>query len=131
MRPLRVPVMKGRWPCVPDIILVVISGTAQARAAQESGCAHVAQEIFADRGYTEDGLLMDRHLPGAVIHDPAEVCARILAMLRAGAIITVNGTHLPAQIDTICLHGDTRGAVVLAQALRAALGAEWHICGPL
>jgi lactam utilization protein B len=62
--------MKGRWPCVPDIILVVISGTAQARAAQESGCAHVAQEIFADRGYTEDGLLMDRRLPGAVIHDP-------------------------------------------------------------
>jgi 5-oxoprolinase (ATP-hydrolysing) subunit A len=114
---------EGALAVCPDIILVVISGTAQARAAQDLG-ARVAQEIFADRGYTEDGLLMDRRLPGAVIHDQAEVCARILAMLRAGAIITAHGTHLPAQIDTICLHGDTRGAVVLAQALRAALGAD-------
>lgn len=111
---------EGALAVDPDIILMVISGTAQARAAHSLG-ARVAQEIFADRAYTEDGLLMDRRLPGSVLHDADEVCARIVAMLRAGAIITAQGTHLPAQIDTICLHGDTPQAVELAQALRRAL----------
>ena len=106
-----------------EIILMVISGTAQARAATALG-ARVAHEIFADRAYAEDGLLMDRRLPGAVIHDADQVCARILAMLRGGAIITAQGTHLPAPIDTICLHGDTAGAVDLARALHTALTAE-------
>lgn len=104
----------------PDIILMVISGTSQARAAKALG-ARMACEIFADRAYSEDGLLLDRSLPGAVIHDPATVCRRILAMLQASAIITAQGTHLPAQIDTICLHGDTPQAVTLAQTLRDAL----------
>jgi len=114
---------EGALAVDPEIILMVISGTAQARAARALG-ARMAQEIFADRGYSEDGLLMDRRLPGAVIHDADQVCARILAMLEAGAIITAQGTHLPAQIDTICLHGDTHGAVALAQALHARLTAE-------
>lgn len=107
----------------PDLILMVISGTAQARAGATLG-ARMAHEIFADRAYTNDGLLMDRRLPGAVIHDPEAVCARVLAMLRAGAIITSQGLHLPAQIDTICLHGDTTGAVALARALHSAIKTE-------
>lgn len=114
---------EGALAVDPDIILVVISGTAQARAGAELS-ARMAHEIFADRAYTEDGLLMDRRLQGAVIHDPDVVCARIVAMLRAGAIITSNGTHLPARIDTICLHGDTTGAVALARALHSAIQAE-------
>ncbi|MCC5964230.1 MAG: LamB/YcsF family protein [Rhodobacteraceae bacterium] len=114
---------EGALAVDPEIILMVISGTAQARAAQALG-ARIAHEIFADRAYTEDGLLMDRRQPGAVIHDPDQVCARILDMLRAGAIITAEGTHLPAQIDTICLHGDTAGAVALARALHDALRRE-------
>ena len=114
---------EGALAVDPEIIVMVISGTAQARAAKALG-ARIAHEIFADRAYTEDGLLMDRRLPGAVIHDADQVCARILDMLRAGAIITAQGTHLPAPIDTICLHGDTAGAVALAQALHAALVAE-------
>ena len=61
---------------------------------------------------------MDRRQPGAVLHDPDEMAARILAMLRAGAIITAQGTHLPARIDTICLHGDGPSAVATARALR-------------
>ncbi|MCH8466387.1 MAG: 5-oxoprolinase subunit PxpA [Roseinatronobacter sp.] len=114
---------EGALAVDPEIILVVISGTAQARAAQALN-ARLAQEIFADRGYDEAGLLLDRRLPGAVIHDADEICARILTMLRAGAIITAQGRHLPARIDTICLHGDTPGAVELAKALHAALWAE-------
>lgn len=107
----------------PDLILMVISGTAQARAGAALG-ARMAHEIFADRAYTNDGLLMDRRLPGAVIHDPDAVCARVLAMLRVGAIITSQGLQLPAQIDTICLHGDTTGAVALARALHSAIMTE-------
>ncbi len=104
----------------PDLILVVIAGTAQARAADTLG-ARSAAEIFADRGYDEDGRLLDRRAPGAVLHDPATVTDRVLAMLRAGAIITAQGSHLPTRIDTVCLHGDTPDAVAMARALRAAL----------
>ncbi len=105
-----------------DIIIMVISGTAQERAARGLG-ARIACEIFADRAYAEDGQLMDRRLPGAVLHDPDSIAARILEMLRAGAIITAQGTHLPARIDTICLHGDTAGAVALARTLHTGLQA--------
>jgi UPF0271 protein len=111
---------EGALAVDPEIILMVIAGTAQARAAQALG-ARLAHEIFADRAYTEEGLLLDRRLPGAVLHDPAQICARILDMLRAGAIITARGTHLAARIDTICLHGDTAGALEIARALRGAL----------
>lgn len=104
----------------PDIILMVISGTAQDRAARSLN-ARMACEIFADRAYTEDGLLMDRRQPGAVLHDPDDMAARVLAMVQAGAIITAKGTHLPARIDTICLHGDGPSAVATARKLRETL----------
>lgn len=63
-------------------------------------------------------------VPGAVIRDTNAVCARIIVMLEAGAIITAQGTHLPARIDTICLRGDTAGAVSLARALHSAIKAK-------
>lgn len=106
----------------PDLILMVIAGTAQERAARAMR-GPIACEIFADRAYGEDGLLMDRRTPGAVLHDAGTIAARILAMLSAGAIITARGTHLPARIDTICLHGDTPDAVDIARALRDAIAA--------
>jgi len=111
---------QGALAVDPDIILMVIAGTQQQAAASALG-ARIAAEIFADRAYAEDGQLLDRRLPGAVLHDPATIGARVLAMLNAGAIITEQGTHLPAQIDTICLHGDTPEAVEIARALRDAL----------
>jgi 5-oxoprolinase (ATP-hydrolysing) subunit A len=119
---------EGALAVDPDIILVVITGTKQDTAARGLG-ARMANEIFADRAYSEDGLLMDRRLPGAVIHDADAVCARILAMLEARALITAQGTHLPVQIDTICLHGDTPETVKLAYSLRTALeGAGMTLC---
>ena len=119
---------EGALAVDPDIILVVITGTKQDTAARGLG-ARMANEIFADRAYSEDGLLMDRRLPGAVIHDADAVCARILAMLEARALITAQGTHLPVQIDTICLLGDTPETVKLAYSLRTALeGAGMTLC---
>ncbi|MGY6534907.1 MAG: LamB/YcsF family protein [Pararhodobacter sp.] len=113
---------EGALAVDPDIMLMVIAGTAQQRAAEALG-ARIACEIFADRAYDDTGLLMDRRKPGSVLHDPDAIAARMVAMLRAGAIITASGLHLPARIDTICLHGDTPSAVLLARRLRAALEA--------
>lgn len=104
----------------PDLIIMVLAGTAQERAVAALGC-QAACEIFADRAYNDDATLVDRSLPGAVIHDPDQASARVVEMVRAGAIITRSGRHIPARIDTICLHGDTPRAVAIAQTTRAAL----------
>lgn len=101
----------------PGIILVVLAATPMEAVATELG-ADYAAEIFADRAYNDDATLVDRSKPGSVLHDPAEVGARMEAMLRAGAIITESGKHIPSRIDTICLHGDSAEAVAMAGALR-------------
>ena len=106
----------------PDIIIMVLAGTAQQAAATELGCK-MACEIFADRAYNDDATLVDRSLPGAVIHDAALAAKRMVAMVQAGAIITESGKHIPTRIDTICLHGDTPEAVDIAIATRTALEA--------
>lgn len=104
----------------PQIILMVLAGTQQQVAAQELG-ARVACEIFADRAYNGDATLVDRSLPGAVIHDPEQAGARVLDMVQAGAIITESGAKIPTRIDTVCLHGDTPTAVAIARQVRAKL----------
>ena len=107
----------------PDLIVMVLAGTAQQRAVQALGCAW-AGEIFADRAYNDDATLVDRSLPGAVIHDATLAGARMARMVRAGAIITETGKQISTRIDTICLHGDTAGAVDIARSVRAALEAD-------
>jgi len=104
----------------PDIIVMVLAGTAQQQAVEALGCA-AACEIFADRAYNDDATLVDRSLPGAVIHDPMIAGQRMVEMVREGAIITQTGKRIPTRIDTICLHGDTPTAVKIATDVRAAL----------
>ncbi|GGE37884.1 LamB/YcsF family protein [Actibacterium pelagium] len=106
----------------PDIVIMVLAETAQARVVQELGC-NWAGEIFADRAYEDDATLVDRKKPGAVLHDPDLAAERILRMVEAGAIITESGKHIPTRIDTICLHGDTPEAVQMAKVVRARLKA--------
>ncbi len=101
----------------PDIIIMVLAATAMEEVTRELGC-NWAGEIFADRAYNDDATLVDRSLPGAMLHDAETAAPRILEMLKAGAIVAENGKHIPCQIDTICLHGDTPGAVALARGLR-------------
>lgn len=104
----------------PDLIIMVLAGTQQQGAVAELGC-NAACEIFADRAYNDDATLVDRRLPGAVIHDPHVAGQRMLEMVRAGAIITQSGAHIPTRIDTICLHGDTPSAVQIAAQVRDML----------
>lgn len=106
----------------PEITIMVLAGTAQQAAVSELGC-RAACEIFADRAYNDDATLVDRSLPGAVIHDPGVASKRIVAMVEAGAIIAESGKHIPTRIDTICLHGDTPEAIDIAAKTRAALEA--------
>ncbi len=104
----------------PDIIIMVLAATPMEAAVRELGCAW-AGEIFADRAYNDDATLVERSLPGAVIHDPDVAGPRILQMVQEGAIITTSGKRIPAAIDTICVHGDTPTAVALAGAVRTTL----------
>ena len=104
----------------PDLIVMVLAATAQERAVKSLGCKW-AGEIFADRAYNDDATLVDRSQPGAVIHDADKAAARMVEMVKAGAIITESGKHIPTQIDTICLHGDTAEAVQIATAVRKGL----------
>ena len=104
----------------PDIVVMVLAATAQQQAMEELGGSW-AGEIFADRAYNDDATLVDRALPGAVLHDAEVAAKRILAMLDEDAIIAESGKRIPARIDTICLHSDTPEAVEMARALHRLL----------
>ncbi|ACB96701.1 LamB/YcsF family protein [Beijerinckia indica] len=104
----------------PDLIFLVISGTELEQAGLAQNLP-IAREIFADRAYAEDGQLLSRSLPGAVLHEPDIIAARIRVMVEEGAVISISGKHIPVGIDSICVHGDTPGAVAAARAVRRAL----------
>ncbi|MEO0863352.1 MAG: 5-oxoprolinase subunit PxpA [Pseudomonadota bacterium] len=107
----------------PDAIIMVLAATAQERAARSVG-ARFACEIFADRAYNDDATLVDRKLPGAVIHDAEIAGKRMVDMVKAQAIITDSGKHIETPIDSICCHGDTPEAVDIAASVRRTLEAE-------
>jgi 5-oxoprolinase (ATP-hydrolysing) subunit A len=106
----------------PDLVIVALAGTLQQAACEALGCAW-AGEIFADRAYAEDATLVDRRLPGAMIHDPGVAGPRVAAMVRDGAIHAAGDARIPARIDTVCVHGDGPEALAIARGVRAALEA--------
>jgi UPF0271 protein len=107
----------------PQLILLVLAGSPWAEMAEKMG-VRVARESFADRAVNADGTLVSRSKPGAVIHDEHEVIERSVKLVTRGTVTAVDGREIPFRADTICLHGDTPGAVQLAAALRARLEAE-------
>ena len=106
----------------PRLVCLAIALGHQDRLARDMGLV-VMSEIFADRAYTGEGHLVARARPGAVIHDANEAAARVLRMVEAGAIETVEGTRLPAAIDSICVHSDTPTSIAIAEAVRRKLEA--------
>jgi len=104
-------------------ILFAPAGTELFRAAQELGL-QTAAEVFADRNYNSDGTLVSRTKPDALLHDPSEAAERVLRMLREGKICAVDGSDVRVQAETICVHGDTPGAVEFVRTLRSALEKE-------
>jgi UPF0271 protein len=104
----------------PALICLTIALGHQDRIAREAGM-EVRSEIYADRAYTDDGYLASRRLNGAVIHDGARAAARVVRMVKAGAIETISGNLLETPIDSICVHSDTPAAVAIAAKVKAAL----------
>ncbi|HEY2313863.1 MAG TPA: 5-oxoprolinase subunit PxpA [Streptosporangiaceae bacterium] len=100
--------------------LLTLPGSALATAATDVRLPTVI-EAFADRAYRDDGTLVPRGEPGAVLTDPEVVAARAVDMVVRGTVQTVSGDALEVSPRSICVHGDTPGAVVLAAAVRAAL----------
>jgi len=99
-----------------------LPGSVWLRRAQEAGLSTV-QEAFADRAYTPEGTLVSRRLDGAVLHDAALIAQRCVAMATGEPIEDVEGGSLTLRPDSICVHGDTPGAVEIARAVRDALEA--------
>lgn len=106
-------------------------GSQMQKVCEEYGIAYIG-EVFADRGYEQDGTLRKRGLPDSVFADPEFVARRVIQMVTEGTVDTIDGVYTFAAVDTICLHGDTPGAYDLARSVRAALeGAGITIASPL
>jgi len=104
----------------PGLPILGLPGSEVLRLAEAAGLRAVS-EAFADRAYNPDGTLVARSLPGAVLHDPAEVAEHVLRMATDSAIRAVDGSILKINADSICVHGDSPGAVAMAVAVKAAL----------
>lgn len=101
------------------LILVALAGSRWVNVARACG-VRVAREVFADRAYNADGTLVARAVPGSVIHDRSHVIERSLRLVTERTVTALTGETMTLEADTICLHGDTPGAVELASALHAA-----------
>jgi UPF0271 protein len=99
-----------------------LPGSEVLRLAEAAGLRAVP-EAFADRAYNPDGTLVSRSLPGAVLDDPAEVAEHVLQMATDSAVRTVDGSVLKIRAESICVHGDSPGAVAMATAVKSALTA--------
>ena len=101
------------------VMLYALSNSTMMHVGRKEG-VKVAGEVFADRGYSDDGTLSPRGKPGAMIEDAAMAAERALAMIDKGYVTALSGKPVPVSADTLCLHGDQPGAVTFARAIRKA-----------
>lgn len=113
----------------PSLVLFGAAGSEMLRAGAAAGLA-VASEAFADRGYEADGSLTPRGIPCALIEDPGIVARRAVRMAAEGLVEASGGIEIAIRPATICVHGDTPGAVELAGAVRAALERAGLVLAP-
>jgi UPF0271 protein len=107
----------------PSLVLMALAGSPLIGWAREAGLTVMA-EAFADRAYMPDGALVSRREPGAVLHDPAHIAERMLQLVRHGTVQAVDGSQVRIAADSICVHGDSPGAVAMARVLRQRFEAE-------
>jgi len=103
-----------------DLPLLLLPGSVALSAAEAAGLRGVA-EAFADRAYNPDGTLVSRREPGAVLHDEDAVAANMVRLATEGTLIARDGSTIRTTAESICLHGDTAGAVYIAAAVRREL----------
>ena len=107
----------------PSIKLLGLAGSEMIRAAKDTGLPY-AQEVFADRAYEDDGTLVARSKPGAMITDEELAIDRVVDMVLHGRVISINGREVPLAADSICVHGDGEKAVEFVRKIRRALEEE-------
>ncbi|MBF7685613.1 LamB/YcsF family protein [Acinetobacter sp. B10A] len=103
-----------------SLTLVALAGSRLVDFAQTHGL-HVVAEAFADRAYHEDGSLVSRRLDGAVLHDADQIAERVVSMVKHGGVMSVEGTFTRIQAKSVCVHGDTQGALEITQKIIDAL----------
>jgi len=113
-----------------DLILVGLAGSAQLSEARAVGL-RAAGEAFADRRYLPDGSLMPRSQAGSVLHDAAEAARQALDIARDRSVVASDGSRVNVDAETLCLHGDTPGAVAIARAVRERLESSGVTLAPL
>jgi UPF0271 protein len=106
----------------PGLPILGLPGSEVLRLAEEAGLRAVS-EAFADRAYNPDGTLTSRSQPGSVLEDPEAVAARVLQMTTGEAITAIDGSGLTINAESVCVHGDSPGAVAMAVAVKKALDA--------
>lgn len=114
----------------PEIILLGLSGSKLIEAAREMGL-RAASEIFADRAYEEDGSLVNRQKPGAMIEDEEEAIARVIRMVKEGKVTSITGRDIPVEADSVCVHGDGPRALQFTSRIRERLQQEGIELAPL
>ena len=104
----------------PSLPVLGLPGSALLAAADAAGLRSVP-EFFVDRGYTAEGALVPRREPGALLDDAEEATRRLVRMLDDGVVRANDGTDVTVHAESACVHGDTPGAVAMAQAVRDGL----------
>ncbi|MBQ8161996.1 MAG: LamB/YcsF family protein [Clostridia bacterium] len=117
---LALAICDGIHAVLPSVIFLGLAGSQMVRAARETGL-RFASEVFADRAYMPDGSLVPRSRPGAVIHDTETAIARTLRMVKEGSVESIDGTVVPLQADSICVHGDNPEAIRFVEQIHRAL----------
>ncbi len=114
----------------PSLIVMGLAGSRLVKAARDMGL-RTAEEVFADRAYEEDGSLVARNRPGAMIEDEAEAIARVIRMVREGKVQAVTGKDIALKADSVCVHGDGAKALLFVEKIRKALEEENIVICPL
>ncbi|EJC83572.1 putative lactam utilization protein B-like protein [Rhizobium leguminosarum bv. trifolii WSM2297] len=107
----------------PDLVLMGLAGAPILELARTSGLKTIA-EAFADRAYTPDGQLVSRREPGAVLHDTEVIARRMLQLAHEGSLEAIDGSIIKIDAQSICVHGDSPGAVAIARAIRQAFESD-------
>src|SRR6201991_2937916 len=107
----------------PNLPVLGLAGSVFFEKAQELGLRTVP-EAFADRAYRADGQLVSRRQRNAVLHDVAEIADRVTSMVTAGRGAAVDGSTIPVTVESVCVHGDSPGAVQIANSVRDRLVAD-------
>ena len=114
----------------PSLILLGLSGSEMLRQAKEIGLPYAA-EVFADRAYEDDGTLVARTKPDAMIRDEDEAVRRVIGMIKNHSATSVSGKEIEICPDSVCVHGDSEKALLFVKKIRSALEQEGIAIKPL